>query len=384
MTGMASPAVRERVIHICLSPSWGGLEMYPGRVTPALLDQGWEVFGVALSGTQVATSMQDAGAETLVFRSQAHALCRVIQILRYLKAHDIRVVHAHKSSDMRLCALLAALWPRIRLFFTDHMGVKKPKKDIYHRWAYSKVWRLFSISQVTYQRNVSAFPLPKARIQQLYYGINLTAYEPVLDESERTSIRQSLGVDEAAIAIALPGRISESKGHGCWVDALAQLRGKPGLPPWQGVIIGEAGGLEAMPGGFADKLKARVGQLGLSKNVVFTGFRNDLARCLMAMDIVCIPSINEAFGLSVVEAMAAGCPVVGSNAGAIPELITADRGCVAPPDDPFAWADALVDLIANEPQRLQLGANASRWVNANFGLDSHVSRLVAAYEQSAE
>lgn len=379
MTNYESP---KRVMHICLSQSWGGLEMYPGRVTPEFQRQGWEVHGIALEGSRVAESLRAAGVDPLTFRSRGAAIVGVHKVLRYLKKNDIHVVHGHKSSDMHLGALLVSLWSEVRLFFTDHMGVKKPKKDLFHRWAYSKLQRLFSISQATYRTNLAAFPLPAEQITQLYYGINLSAYSSQPSMIERRSLKQSLGVRNNLLAIALPGRISEAKGHRVWVEALARLKINSKALNWCGVIIGEAGGEDAKAGGFAEQLTAHVDALGLSDDIIFTGFRSDLAQYLKAMDIVCIPSINEAFGLSAIEAMAAGCAVVGSASGAIPELIAADRGRTAAPDNPDAWAEALHELLADQSLRAALGSSASQWVHERFGLDQHVQALVSFYRDS--
>jgi glycosyltransferase involved in cell wall biosynthesis len=353
--------------------------MYPARVTPEFQRQGWEVHGISLAGSRVAESFRKSGVEPLIFRSRSAALLGAFTVLRYLKQHDIRVMHAHKSSDMRLGALLVTLWPGLRLFFTDHMGVKKPKKDLYHRWAYSKLQRLFSISQATYATNLKAFPLPAERITQLYDGIDLSVYSQGLSESERVALRESLGVPQDVLAIALPGRITEAKGHMVWIEALARLKARSEVPKWCGVIIGEAAGDDAKTGGFADRLIARIDSLGLAHNIVLTGFRSDLPQCLKAIDIACIPSVNEAFGLSVIEAMAAGCPVVGSASGAIPELITADRGRTTPADDPAGWREAIWELIGDKARRRALGENAKRWVHKRFGLDRHIQALEQFY-----
>jgi len=367
---------------MCLSESWGGLEMYPGRVTESLQRHEWEVHGLALADTRVADSFRAAGAPTLVFRSRGRALASVFRILRYLKRHDIRVLHAHKSSDMRVGALLVMLWPELRLFFTDHMGVKKPKKDLYHRWAYSKACRVFSISQAAFEWNREALPVAEDQIIQLYYGIDLSAYDQALSDRRVVEIRRSLGLPGGVIVIGLPGRVSRSKGHEVWLEALRRLNETPGLAPWRGVVIGEASGADAQPGGFAEQLMQQVDKAGLNDRVVFAGFRDDLPACLKAINISCIPSFKEAFGLSVIESMAAGCAVIGSGSGAIPELIGEDRGRIADPWDPAEWANAMAELLSDAEVRKRLGKAASEWASSRFDLGEHI-RILTGYYRGA-
>ncbi|WP_299314069.1 glycosyltransferase, partial [uncultured Halomonas sp.] len=100
-----------KVLHICLSSGWGGLEMYPSRIIPELARQGWQAHGLALAGSRVAESFREAGVEPLILASKGRALLAVGRVLGYLKAHGIDVIHCHKSSDLRLGALLATLRP---------------------------------------------------------------------------------------------------------------------------------------------------------------------------------------------------------------------------------------------------------------------------------
>ena len=92
------------VLQICLSKSWGGLEMYPAQLAAALVRQGCQVHGAALEGTAVADSFKKAGLSHLTFGSQWRALLTVKKTLAYIRQHQITVIHAHKSGDMRLAA----------------------------------------------------------------------------------------------------------------------------------------------------------------------------------------------------------------------------------------------------------------------------------------
>lgn len=367
------------VLQLCLSKSWGGLEMYPAKLGAALVRQGCQVHGAALKDTAVADSFKKADLPRLTFGSQVSALLTVKKTLDYIRQHHITVIHAHKSGDMRLAALLVALAPDLKLFFTDHMGVSMPKKDWLHRWMYSHVTRLFSISRATHARNLNAFPLPPERITMLYNGIDLRPYQTPSSLEQKQRIRRALKVPEQGLLLGMPGRINRGKGQIQWVQALAVLAKQSLNAQWHAVIIGEASGEDALKGGYKAQLIECIDALGLSSRVTLAGFQSEMAQCLQAIDIAAIASHNEAFGLSVVEAMAAGCAVVGANSGAIPELINADVGLLVNPDDSQAFADALATLIQNDEKRQRIGQQARHYALKSFGMDDYVIRLLEYY-----
>ncbi|MBY6031227.1 glycosyltransferase family 4 protein [Halomonas sp. DP8Y7-1] len=366
-------------MHICLSDGWGGLEMYPARIIPELAARGWETHALALADSRVAQSLEGAGVVPLTAASRTSALFAVGRWLAYLREHDIRLLHCHKSSDLRLAALLATLRPSLGVIFTDHMGVTRPKKDLYHRWAYGKVDRLLSISDATRCRNLKAFPLPAERIQRLYLGIDPGALAPRLDAGERRALRSSLGLPAKAVTIGVAGRLTPGKGQQVFIEALALLlREHPALDV-HGVIVGGLAAEEGSREEYVAELQARVEEVGLSSRVTFTGFRRDLARLFEVLDVVCVPSRNEAFGLTVIEAMAAGKAVIGSRSGAIPELIDSHSGRLADPQAPQEWASAMAELSADSELRARLGSEARLRVKQHFLLSRHVEGLIDVY-----
>ncbi|SOC51391.1 Glycosyltransferase involved in cell wall bisynthesis [Chromohalobacter canadensis] len=375
--------MQHKVLHICLSRGWGGLEMYPARIIPELARQGWCAYVLTLEGTRLAKTLADCEAtEVRSVRSPTRALWQLPALVRWLRRSGIGVVHCHKSSDLRLGALLKCLCPELRLVFTDHMGVTRPKQDPYHRWVYRHVDRVLSISEATLMRNRQAFPLPASRITRLYLGIDTADFVPQLDATARQELRDTLGIPREAVAMALPGRLTPGKGQQLLLDAFIRLR-DAGDTQSHLVLIG---GLEADEGGnptFIASLQQQVREQGLDERVTFTGFRRDLPRLFEVMDIVCVPSRNEAFGLTVIEAMAAGKAVVGADSGAIPELIGCEGGRLANPQDPVAWAAMLGELRDAPALRERLGANACRFVNARFTLARHVSGLCEIYADAA-
>ena len=117
-------------------------------------------------------------------------------------------------------------------------------------------------------------------------------------------------------------------------------------------------------------------QAGVAERVHFLGWRSDVPRILQALDLYVQPSVSEAFGLTVVEAAAAGLPIVASDVGGIPEIIEHGvNGLLVPPGDAQALADAIQQLI-DDPQRArQLGEAARRTAFERFSAEA----MAAAY-----
>jgi glycosyltransferase involved in cell wall biosynthesis len=116
----------------------------------------------------------------------------------------------------------------------------------------------------------------------------------------------------------------------------------------------------------------------------FTGrvAREQVGDMLRAHSIYCLPSIGEPFGMTILEAMACGVPIVATRAGGIPDLVSADGGRLVPMRDPAALAAALVEVLRSTPLQCVMGAQNRARVEDVFDIEKAVDRLEAVYEAS--
>jgi glycosyltransferase involved in cell wall biosynthesis len=96
--------------------------------------------------------------------------------------------------------------------------------------------------------------------------------------------------------------------------------------------------------------------------------------------VYCLPSIGEPFGMTVLEAMACGLPVVGTRAGGIPDLLSAQGGRLVPPRDPVALATALIEVLRSPDLQRTMGRHNRARVEEAFDIERTVDRLEAVYE----
>ena len=188
----------------------------------------------------------------------------------------------------------------------------------------------------------------------------------------RASVRRELGTAADAVAIVIAARMERWKGHDLLLESLA------GLPAgkWEAWIVG--GPQQPAEAPYYESLIARARQTGLSSRVRFLGQRPDVPRLLNAADVYCQPNREaEPFGLSFVEGLGAGLPVVTSNLGAAPEIVDATCGVLIEPGSVPALSAALGTLIDVEAERRRMSDGARIRAREFCDLPRALARLAA-------
>jgi glycosyltransferase involved in cell wall biosynthesis len=227
------------------------------------------------------------------------------------------------------------------------------------------------------KREYERHGIPAERIRVIYNGIDVEAYASV---SKSASTRQRLGLESGAPLVVMPGRLSRYKGQLECVEAIpAVLRAHPGAHfAIAGGDSSELGDL-AKPGNSSmlAVLRERTVELGVLEHVTFmTPTNAEMAELYAAADVVVVPSWAEPFGLVVIEAMAAGAAVVGSDSGGIPEsILDGQTGSLVPPCDPVSLAQAVNRLLADPVLRSRYGQAGQARARAYFTLDRYTREI---------
>jgi glycosyltransferase involved in cell wall biosynthesis len=199
--------------------------------------------------------------------------------------------------------------------------------------------------------------LDPAKVRVVPNGVDIAAIDAA---RPGPGVRRELGLPEDLPVIGLVGRLDHwGKGHKELFTAMARIRARH---PVHALIVG--GGRRA------GEVQQLAESLGLAEAVHFLGPRRDVPDLLNAMDIFALPSYSEGVSLALLEAMAAGLPVIVSRVGGLPEVVTdGDNGLLIPPRDAGALAAALERLLTDPAWARELGAKARRHVRERFSLD---------------
>jgi glycosyltransferase involved in cell wall biosynthesis len=181
------------------------------------------------------------------------------------------------------------------------------------------------------------------------------------------------GCPPEALIVGSVGWLTDVKGHEYLIEAVAKL--KPDFPSLHLVIIGS--------GDRHDALLHQSELAGLRDAVHLLGHRDDIEACLAGMDLFVLPSLNEGMGRALIEAMAAGLPVIASRVGGIPAVISHERtGLLVPPGDADALAEALRRLLDRPEWATQLGLAASCSVDSRYGSVSMVHAIESIFAEA--
>ena len=202
-----------------------------------------------------------------------------------------------------------------------------------------------------------AAEVPAAHIRLIPSGVDTTRFTPNSDA--RARIRQAYGVGEQEILLLAVGSLAERKGQRTLLQAARQLKTQ-GMP-LRYVLCGEG----ALRGSLQDEART----LGLETDVRFAGFCPEISDYLAAADLFVHIPLWEGLGVAVIEALAAGLPVVASRVGGIPDLIEDQTtGLLVPPQEPAALAAALSRLVHDPHWAARLGRAGQARVRARFDI----------------
>ncbi len=273
------------------------------------------------------------------------------------------VWHARRNNEMIAGVLLRALgWP-LKLVFTS-------AAQRHHSW--TTRWLIRRMDAIIATSEVSASYLKRKAIV-IPHGVDTDVYAPPEDRAAAFAQSGLPGLH----AIGCFGRVRAQKGSDVFVDAMCKLL--PRYPDFTAVLVGA---ITVEQQGFANDLKRRIEAAGLSSRIVITGELpiEEVQRWYGRLSIYAFTSRNEGFGLTLIEAMAAGAALVAARAGAA-ELVVEDgvTGVLVPPGDADALVAALEPLMRDPATAAAMGERGRRRVLQRFSLDAEAAGIADVY-----
>ncbi len=219
--------------------------------------------------------------------------------------------------------------------------------------------------------------MPTAAVATIPNGVDLSSWRPL----EKATARESLAIAPADFVVVFTGRIAHVKGIDVLLSAVRLLAAK--IPNLKVFIIGSLSGSFDGRDSYVDPYARAMMDASRGLPVNFLGFINNrdarFRQYIAAADVSVVPSRLEPQGLVVLESLAMGTPVIGSNTGGIPDMLTPDIGYLFPPGEPVALAACIRDAF-ERPERLEAMHLAARArIESAYSWDNVADRYLAAF-----
>jgi L-malate glycosyltransferase len=227
---------------------------------------------------------------------------------------------------------------------------------------------------------------PNARPQVVYPAIDLARFDPA--SIDRAAAREALGTaGSREVLLGVVAQLTPWKGQDTAIEAL-RLLDEQGLDAHL-LLIGSAkfvaGSTRLDNQAYVARLRELVATARLEDRVSWLGERNDVPQLIRALDILLLPSHEEPFGRSLLEAMALEAPVLATNVGGPPELIAdGHEGYLLPPGDPVAWAQGVLRVVEDLRRARELGRAGRERIARAFDIDRHVDAMLDLYRRALD
>lgn len=304
-------------------------------------------------------------------RNPGFDLSLAARIRRHIIDNKIDILHCHQYTPY-VYGVIASIFTGCRVVFTEHgrfyPDQRKAKRVMANPLLNLFTSRVTAISSATRDALMKFENFPGEKIDIVYNGI---------DGGERESsirvraLKRELEIPEDAFVLGTIARLDTIKNQSLMIRALKRVHRE--FPGTVLVIVGdgpERGNLERL-----------VNELGLSSNVKFTGFREDVGCCYSMMDIFLLTSFSEGTAMSLLEAMASSLVCIATNVGGNPEIVLdSETGYIIPSGDEKALAERIRILISDKGLRDALGANGRKRYEVHFTVERMVHSFETIYD----
>ena len=358
------------ILHTESSLGWGGQER---RIMRELLGLSRESFRPVLAcrpESRIAEKAREDNLECELVKMRGNFdPLAVAQFLRIYRRYAVDLVHTHSSADSWMASVAAKLSPRRpQVVRTRHLSSAIKTRLIYSHLAH----RVVTVGESTRRYLVQEKGIPQERVLTIPTGVDLTVFDPL---KIRANLRNELGLSAETPVIGTMAVFRRSKGHRFLLQAMPQiLQTHPDLKL---LLAGE--------GPQEQNLRKMIEELGIAEAVLMPGFREDGARVLNTLDVFVFPSLEEALGTAILEALAMEKPVVATRVGGIPEIVEDGRtGFLVPPEDPKALADKVIHLLRDRALGKEMGLRGRRFVESHHDNRFMIRGLENLYRELME
>lgn len=289
---------------------------------------------------------------------------------KHLKNRSIDVLHLHNPTAFFYGALAGKLAHIPCIVYTEHgrdfsMGWKV---KLIHRWIARMVNKIVVVAEHGRRVLCDDEGVDREKVELIYNGIDGRRFDKRNYAGKAKQLRDALGLSCDTKVVGVVGRLAKIKNHAVLLRAMAQV-----IKEQDDIVL-----LLAGDGPLRAEIESMISEYELNGFVRILGTRTDIPELLSIMDLFVLPSFSEGLSLTLIEACAAGIPIIATRVGGNEEVVVHEfNGLTVPSDDPVAMENSICQVLGNTSMARQMGANARKRYEGTFTIES----MVKKYEQ---
>ncbi|MBK6587629.1 MAG: glycosyltransferase family 4 protein [Acidobacteria bacterium] len=361
-----------RILQVSSANTFGGGERHFVDLCRELVERGHEVFVALRPSNEWQDRLDFIPRENFLFVSirNSFGMFSAKKIGKFIEKQGIEIVHAHVARDYLAASVAVRMVKSVKLVLTRH--VVFPMKP-FHRFALKNVDAAIAVSPPVQEQLERIFPAYK--VHTIPNGINVADDKDVDHGALGNEFRVFHDTPTHAPLIVTLGELKLLKGQRDLVLAANEVLKQ--IPTARFVVAGKDNSIDKR---FRRELRRLVRVLGHDESFTWLDWLDDISPLMAAADLFVSPSHSESFGLAILDAMAAGTPVIATATDGAKQLIT-DRNAIVPIKDPIALAGKITWFIQHENERRVLGEKQKLHARKNYGLTTMIDATVALYEE---
>lgn len=367
---------RLKVLHVIEDLENGGAERVLINLALGLDKKKFEVAVCCLTRKgRMASELEAEGIAVHVMHKRPGLDARLVWRLRSLmRKLQIDIVHCHVFTANlwgRLAAVLACV-PVIITHEHSSFTIDDARRLRLEQWLMRYTTQAISVSEELRQRLVTQGRLPEDKIIALHNGLK---FSNAAEATRSERLRQEFGLARFQWLIGAVGRLEYRKNYPLLLEAFVRVQQQL---PQCGLLFVGAGPEE-------ERLRQHARALGIAEHVIFAGYHKNVAQWLNLMNVFCSSSQTEGISMAILEAMAAGVPVVATRVGGNPEIIPArEFGILTPSNDASALAQALLEMLQQPEAAQRIAHKARERVLQHFSEAQMLTRVEELYLKWSE